>query len=147
MKGLCMDYITTKHSITHKVLNEDTGELESKQFSEQKQRKRIKGGFRMVYLDYDKALLQIIKSAKDLELVISIRDTFTYQQVEVHLSPTDMHTTTGIAKSKITEVIKRMVTTELLKKVKRGTYRLNPYMYLPYRGDGEQLQAEWNNLK
>jgi hypothetical protein len=25
-------------------------------------------------------------------------------------------------------------------------YRLNPFMYLPYRADGEQLQSEWKSI-
>ena len=109
-------------------------------------RKNIRGGFRMVYKSYDDALLSIVKSTKDLELVIFIRDMFTYMQVEANLSTDYLQKKTGLAKSKITEVISRMVTSKLLHKVRRGVYRLNPYMYLPYKADSELLQAEWLKL-
>ena len=109
-------------------------------------RKQIRGGFRMVYKSYDDALLSIVKSTKDLELTIFIRDMFTYMQVEVSLSTDYLQKQTGLAKSKITEVISRMVTAKLLYKVRRGVYRLNPYMYIPFRADSELLQAEWLKL-
>ena len=141
-----MQFTTTKQSITHKILNETTGELEPKQFDEIVKKKRIKGGFRMIYKSYDDALLTIVKSTKDLELVIFIRDMFTYRQVEVHLSTSYLQEQTGMAKSKITEVISRMVAAELLRKVRRGVYKLNPYMYVPFRADAETLQAEWLTL-
>lgn len=141
-----MYFTTVTQSITHKILNETTGELETKQFDEIAKRKQIKGGFRMVYKSYDDALVTIIKSTKDLELLILIRDMFTYKQVEVNLSTTHLHTKTGMAKSKITEVISRMITADLLGKVRRGVYRLNPYMYVPFRADAETLQAEWLTL-
>ena len=138
-----MQFTTTKQSITHIILNETTGELEPKQFDEIVKKKRIKGGFRMIYKSYDDALLTIVKSTKDLELVIFIRDMFTYRQVEVNLSTSYLQEQTGMAKSKITEVISRMVAAELLRKVRRGVYKLNPYMYVPFRADAETLQAEW----
>jgi hypothetical protein len=141
-----MQFTTTKQSITHKILNETTGELEPKQFDEIVKKKRIKGGFRMIYKSYDDALLSIVKSTKDLELVIFIRDMFTYRQVEVNLSTSYLQEQTGMAKSKITEVISRMVAAELLRKVRRGVYKLNPYMYVPFRADAETLQAEWLTL-
>lgn len=141
-----MQFTTTKQSITHKILNETTGELEPKQFDEIVKKKIIKGGFRMVYKSYDDALLAIVKSTKDLELVIFIRDMFTYRQVEVNLSTSYLQEKTGMAKSKITEVISRMVAAELLRKVRRGVYKLNPYMYVPFRADAETLQAEWLTL-
>ena len=141
-----MQFTTTQQCITHKVLNEVTGELEPKQFDEVTKRKFIKGGYRMVYKSYDEALLGIVKSTKDLELVILIRDMFTYMQIEVNLSTSHLQSITGVTKSKITEVISRMVATSLLHKVRRGVYRLNPYMYLPYRSDSELLQAEWLKL-
>ena len=141
-----MQFTTTKQSITHKILNETTGELEPKQFDEIVKKKRIKGGFRMVYKSYDDALLAIVKSTKDLELVIFIRDMFTYRQVEVNLSTSYLQEQTGMAKSKITEVISRMVASELLRKVRRGVYKLNPYMYVPFRADAEELQSEWIKL-
>ena len=34
----------------------------------------------------------------------------------------------------------------LLKRVYRGIYRMNPYMYVPTMANAEVLQEEWNKL-
>ena len=39
-----------------------------------------------------------------------------------------------------------MVREQLLLKVARGVYRLNPYMVLPFKSDGELLQTEWTQI-
>ena len=49
----------------------------------------------------------------------------------------------------LNEVLKgcnAMVKEQMLLKVARGTSRLNPYMVLPFRSDGELLQNEWTQL-
>ncbi len=132
--------------VTKEVLNNNTGELETIDFKELKQSKRIKGGFKMIYSSYDDALLQIVKSGKDLEIVIHIRDKFTYARPECVLSAVDLSNELNIAKSKITEIINRMVKSKLIMRVSRGVYRLNPFMYLPFRCNGEELQSEWNHI-
>ena len=100
----------------------------------------------MVYKSYDEALLQIIKSRTDMELVIHIRDLFTYQRTENVLSKTDI-SKLGVSEQKVTTIIKRMLDAGLLLRVARGIYRLNPYMYLPYKANAETLQTEWNDIK
>lgn len=132
--------------ITKQILNENTGELEYVSFYEIKDKKRIKAGFRMVYTSYDEALMSIVKSNKDLEILLYIRDMFTYARIENIISPTDISKDIGVAKSKVDDIIKRTVESNLIFKVSRGVYRLNPFMYLPYRCNAEELQQEWKEL-
>jgi hypothetical protein len=40
-----------------------------------------------------------------------------------------------------------MLQADMLMRISRGIYRFNPYMYIPYGGDGETLQKEWNEIK
>ena len=40
-----------------------------------------------------------------------------------------------------------MLEINLLMRIDRGIYRLNPFAYLPYQSDGALLQKEWLRLK
>lgn len=142
-----MEIITTVKSISHQVLNELTGELEYKTFNENPIKKKIvKGGWRMTYPAYDEALISIVKSGKDLEVVTYIRELFTKNRVENVLSKTDLAKALDVSDQKITDIINRMLSVKLLMRVSRGVYRLNPFMYLPCQSEGPVLQKEWKEL-
>jgi predicted transcriptional regulator len=138
---------TTSDIITHKVLNEKTGELESTDFQQVKKSKNIRGGFRMVYKSYDEAVEDIISSKLDFSILICIRDKFTYAQKEHNLSAMEISEDFKVSRQKVTTIISKAVKAGLLKKSSKSLYRLNPFMYVPYRADGSELQAEWNELK
>ena len=137
---------THTNIITKKVYNDNTEQLENLDFKQVKTTKRIKGGFNMMYKSYDDALREVVKSGLDLDIAIRIRDMFTYSKREIFLSPTDISSNLNIAKSKVQTVINRMIETNMLMKVSRGVYRLNPFMFIPFRADGEELQEEWKNI-
>lgn len=141
-----MNFISKYDIISKQVINDKTGEIEVEHFKQVKETKKIKGGFRMVYAAFDIAVSRIIKSQIDYLVLIYIRDLFTYKQVEVHLSGSEIAKLFEISRSKVNELINRSVNEELLFRVKRGVYRLNPYMYLPFRANGEELQKEWSEL-
>jgi hypothetical protein len=141
-----MSYRQTIGIVSLKVLNEKTGELEDKRYREENEIKAIKGGYRRMYKDYDAALIDIVKSGKDLELLIMIRDQFTYMRIECVITKSDIAKVVGVSERKVTDIINKMVTSKMLGRVSRGVYRLNPFMYLPYRADGEQLQSEWKSI-
>jgi len=139
--------IKTTKIVTHIILNEDTGELTNKDFREVQEYKKVRQGFRMVYKSYDEVLLQIVKSNLDLKIVTSIRDMFTYNIIEVGISAIDLSKKLNTSKQKVNKIIKTMVEYRLLKRVRRGVYRLNPYMFIPYKSEAELLQKEWNDIK
>jgi len=141
-----MNYSKPRRIITQFVLDKNTGEVKPVDFKEEFKTKRIRGGFRMVYKEYDKAISEIISSKKDYDIVIYIRDKFTYNKIEVYLSSTDISKAMNVSKSKVDLLIKKMKENYLLLKISRGVYRLNPFMYIPYRSDAESLQKEWNEL-
>jgi hypothetical protein len=142
-----MEHTIVSRILTKKTLNDKTGELEETDFKEIKEKKQIKGGFRMVYKDYDTVLLSIVKSGKDLELLLFIRDLFTYNKIEIYIQSTEISKSFKVAKSKVSMIIKAMVDNKLLMRVDRGVYRLNPFMYLPYRSEAEVLQREWKFIE
>ena len=108
--------------------------------------KKIKGGFTMIYkAEYDNALENIVKSNLDLKLVNAIKDKFTYKQTDVFISTKSLSFRFGTSQRKVQKVIKSMCEAKLL--YKNGeTYRLNPFMFIPYHANGEELQNEWKEL-
>lgn len=142
-----MRYVTGELSITHDILNPNTGELESRKFTAPRKTSKLRGGFSMVYSDYDTAVGEIIRSQTDYALVTYIRKLFTQKKVEVVISTTDISKKLGISKSKLDLLLKRMLEADLLMRVTRSTYRLNPFMFLPFKADGAELQEEWINLR
>jgi predicted transcriptional regulator len=139
--------VTTKYQIiTKQVLNENTGELESKVFREEKETKRLRGGFTMIYhKSYEEITEQAIKSNKDIKLFNWITGRFTYQRIEVPLQ----HSTCelDISQPQFSRMIKKLIELNYIKRVSRGIYRLNPFIYLPFKSDGQLLQQEWNQLQ
>jgi len=139
-----MDYITTRQSISYKILNEDTGELENKKFNEEKKKKTIKGGFNMIYhKNYEEIMEEVINSNKELKLFNWIINNFTYDIKEAYISYPGSEI---ISKTQYTKMIKKLLELNFLYKVKRSVYRLNPFIYLPYRANAEELQQEWREL-
>jgi len=139
-----MDYVTRHKIISHKVLNENTGELESKNFTEEKRLKKIRGGFNMIYhKNYEDVMVEVINSNKELRLFNWITNQFTYDKKEASISYPGKD---FISKPQYLKMIKKLIEIGYLYKVKRGTYMLNPYIFLPYRADAEKLQKEWSEL-
>ena len=132
--------------ISHKILNEDIGEIENKDFKEVKKRKKIRGGFRMAYLLYDEAVANIIKSNIDFIIITRIREMFTYRQIENNLSPTQLAKDFNVSRQKISNLLKQMKEQKMILKVKGTIYRFNPFMYIPFRANAEELQREWDEL-
>ena len=141
-----MIFTTTEEIITKQVLNETTGEVESQDFKQLKKHKKIRGGFRMVYLLYDEAVHKVISSKKDFEIITGIREMFTHKKTEVELSPTDLAKRYNVSRRKVSELLKKLKEVKMLTLVYSTSYRFNPFMYVPYRANGEELQNEWNQL-
>ena len=141
-----MEYITRQKVVTQRVLDETSGEIKDQVYEERIKKKRIKGGFRMVYREYDAAVLQVIKSQKDLEVLLRIRELFSKSRIEVAINAKEIAVKADTVASKVNSIRKKMEEVGLLKRVYRGIYRMNPYMYVPTMANAEVLQEEWNKL-
>ena len=140
-----MTIVTKQDIITHQVLNDNTGELEVKTFIEQKIAKNIRGGFNMIYhKSYEEVTETAVKSNNDIKLFNWITNQFTHARVEVPL----VFTTCPIKVSQpsFSRMIKLLVELNYILRVSRGLYRLNPYVYVPFKANGSELQAEWLKL-
>ncbi len=132
----------TKSVITQ-VLNEDTGELESRRFTEDvSYKKTIRQGWNMIYSRYDGITLAM-NSKLETKLMIYIRDKFTRVNTVVNINQKETSVLFETTPSTVNRLVKKLESLEFIKKVDRGIYRLNPYIYLPYQADGVELQKLW----
>lgn len=109
------------------------------------QYKQIKGGFNMMYhKSYEEVTEQAITSNKDLKLFNWVTNQFTYVRVEspivYSVCPIE------VSQPKFSKFIKLLLQLKYIKRIARGIYRLNPFIYVPFRADASALQAEWKSL-
>ena len=140
-----MRFEKSTYIITKKILNDNTGELEPKDFKELKEVSYLRGGFNMIYhKSYEVVTESAIKSNTDLKLFNWITNEFTYQKVDVPLPYSQCKV--SISQPQFSRMIKRLVELNYLMRTSRGVYRMNPFIYIPYKGTGDELQKEWNEL-
>lgn len=140
-----MEYLTVSDSITKKVLNETTGELEQKEFREVSKKSRLRGGFNLMYhIKYAEVMESVIKSNSELRLFNWITNRFTYARREAQIVHSICEV--DIGKRQFSEMIKKLVELKYLIRIGRGIYRLNPFVYVPYKADATELQDEWLSL-
>jgi len=134
-------------SVVRQVLNEKTGELEKQRFTSDKQfGNTAKQGWRRMYTGYDEILMSM-SSPKEVELMIYIKDMFKKTNTEVGVVQTDIALMFNVSPGYVNKLLAKFVRLDLLMKIRRGVYRLNPYIYIPYNADGFTLQKEWDELK
>ena len=140
-----MEYYT--ESMTKLVLNEESGELESQLFIRDIKRKNSgKQGWTKMYKNgYDMVMLNL-NSKLEMRLFIAIRDSFTKNRIEVHISQVKLAKEFDTTKSTVNRFVKKLVDIKFLMKVDRGIYRMNPFIYVPYHVDAPLLQQEWEDL-
>jgi len=140
-----LQVVTKSDIVTHKIFNEDTGELESKDFREVKETKKIKGGFNLMYhKSYEEITEQALKSSTDIKVFNWITNRFTYMRVESPILYSECPI--DVSKPQFVRLVKRLVELDYLRRVSRGIYRLNPFIYVPFRADGSELQKEGKDL-
>ena len=133
--------------ITQRVLNAVSGELEAQDYRAIQTVRKIKGGYRMVYKSYDDIQVSLLKSGLDIKIFLYIRDKFTYQRIESNISARKIADELETTTSKTSHLIKLLVDNDFLMRVDRGIYRINPFMFIPYKSNAELLQKEWKELK
>lgn len=138
-----MEYVTKSTIVSHQVLNTDSGELEHRDFIEVQKTKQVRGGFNLMYhKSYEEVTEQVITSNADLRLFNWVTNQFTYKRVEVPLIYSQC--TVQVSQPKFSKFIKRLIDVGYIRRIARGIYKLNPNIYVPFRADAAELQAEWN---
>ena len=136
---------TTSNIISIDVLNRGTGEVIPTAFQQIKTSNGLKGGFNMLYhKSYEEVTESAIKSNTDMKVFNWITNRFTYQKVDVPLVYSEC--SISISQPQFTRLVKRLIVLKYLTRTSRGIYRLNPFIYVPYRANGAELQKEWTNI-
>jgi len=133
---------TTSNIISLDILDRGTGEITPTSFKQIKASTGLKGGFNMLYhKSYEEVTESAIKSNTDMKVFNWITNRFTYQKVDVPLAFTECDI--KISQPQFTRLVKRLVELDYLRRTSRGIYRLNPFIYVPYKANGAELQKEW----
>jgi len=139
--------MTKSNIVQHKILNEATGELEARDFIEvdrSSKRSKIRGGFNIMYhKSYEEVTEAVINSNKDLRLFNWITNEFTYSSSVGSIVYS--RCSIDISSSAFGRMVRKLVEVGYLKKVGRGLYKLNPFIYVPYRANATELQEEWRH--
>lgn len=140
-----MEYTTRSRILTQSILNKQTQEYEDVNFIEQTVTKTIRGGYNMIYhKSYEEVMESTIKSNIELKLFNWITNKFTYQRIESSIIFTECNI--KVSQPVFSKMVKSLVDIGYLLRVSRGIYRLNPFVYVPFRADASLLQEEWNQL-
>jgi len=131
-------------SIPIEILNQDTGELESKRFTEDRVyvSSGIKQGWRRMYIAYDE-VMESLKSQKEIQLFIHIRNMFTKSKSYIGINQTKIAKEFGISREMMNRFIRKLITLKFIQKQEDSTYKMNPFMFIPYQADAKILQKEW----
>jgi len=97
--------------------------------------------------EYEKASVNVVYSNLDFRLLSQIRSLFKKTQTKVSIPITKLAKQNSTSRQTVSKVINKMLEADMLFRISRGIYRFNPYMYIPYGGDGEALQREWREIK
>ncbi|MBD3842844.1 MAG: hypothetical protein IE909_13360 [Campylobacterales bacterium] len=95
----------------------------------------------LYHKSYEEVTEQVIKSNMDMKLFNWITNRFTYQRIESTILYSECPI--KISQSQFAKMIKKLQEVGYIRRVARGIYRLNPFMYLPFKADGSELQKEW----
>ena len=143
-----MELVTKYDIVTHTILNESTGELESKDFIETFKKKKMRGGFNLIYHNpYEEIMELVVNSNKEMKLFNWVTNQFSKNRVETYVTfSVCKEDGIEISKRQFSEMVKILVREKYLMRIRRGIYRLNPFIYLPTMADAESLQREWKEL-
>ena len=133
---------------TELVISKETGEVSSRDYTEIFPKKKLKGGFNIVYMnEYEKASSNVVFSNLDFRLLSQIRSLFKKTQTEVKIPVTKLAKKNDTTRQTVSSIVARMVKADMLYRIERGLYRFNPNMFIPFGANVELLQKEWKSLK
>ena len=133
-------------SFVKQVLNEN-GEIVPERFTKDNAYKKNgkQGWVKMYKNGYDEVMMSL-KSDLEKNIFIKIRDMFTKNQDEVSISQTDLASIFKTTSPTVNRFMKKMEQIGFLFKVRKGVYRMNPYILTPYQSETQRLQDDWDKL-
>ena len=131
-------------SISEQVLNVNTGEFETKLFTEDvSYTNNIKRGYRRMYTGYDEVVIAM-SSPKESEIMIDIRDMFSKERFIISINQSTLAKKHNVSREKVNKLVRKLCEKKLIRKEDNSVYRLNPYIYIPYNANAELMQRQWD---
>jgi hypothetical protein len=141
-----LKYIITETIITKNILNNKTGEIDEEEFIQRKSKSRTsKGGWRMMYSDFEYVLINM-KSQKEIKALIQLKNMFKASISQIVINKSTMCKNFGMTRVTFSNFISRLISYNFLIELEDKQYRMNPFMYLPYKSSGRELQDEWERI-
>ena len=142
-----------KEYLKHKSLiyNNEHGEVVEDNWVESVTKSVIKGGWsRMYKTEYDRIILSL-KSSKEIEIFIAIRDLISSDDFSVNFNQVHLAKKLNTSRSTIALVVKRLQELDYLRK-HNGKFYANPFVYIPNKKllDNDMIvaiQNKWNTLE
>ncbi len=128
------------------LLNDRTGELEPVTFKQVVSSVKIgRQGWRKMYPNNYDLLIFELKSDLEKILFMDIRNRFTKDRPEIMLNQSELARKYDTTPPTVNKFIRKLESVPFLYKVDKGIYRMNPYTYLPYHANAEELQKVWDS--
>jgi len=142
-----LNYVITETIITKSILNNQTGEIDDEEFIQRKSKtKTYKGGWRMMYIDFEYVLIEM-KSPKEVKALLQLKNMFKASTNQIVINKSRMCKDFGMTRVTFSNFITRLISYDFLIELIDKQYRMNPFMYLPYRSNGKELQDEWEKIR
>ena len=142
-----MKYVITETIIAKSILNNKTGEVTCEEFIQRKQKnKTFKGGWKIMYSDFEYVLIKM-KSPKEIKALLKLKNMFKASTIQIVINKSTMCKDFEMNRVSFSNFITRLISYDFLIELNDKQYRMNPFMYLPYKSSGLELQEEWNKIR
>ena len=137
-------YYSTKDIKTVDIFNPYTGENETHELHKQKKKKpTAKRGWQMTYVKDRNEVILNLKGTKKLEIFFWIENQFKKSTSTVPLNQTKLAKRFDTTQQYVGSVLKLLTEMNYLVQVEKGSYKMNPFMIVPFAADATELQKEW----
>jgi len=142
-----LNYIITETIITKSILNNQTGEINNEEFVQRKSKtKTCKGGWKMMYSDFEYVLIRM-KSPKEVKALLKLKNMFKASTNQIVINKSTMCQNFEMTRVTFSNFVTRLISFNFLIELSDKQYRMNPFMYLPYKSPASELQEEWEKIR
>jgi hypothetical protein len=98
-----------------------------------------------MYSDFEYVLINM-KSQKEIKALIQLKNMFKASISQIVINKSTMCKNFGMTRVTFSNFISRLISYNFLIELEDKQYRMNPFMYLPYKSSGRELQDEWERI-
>jgi len=99
-----------------------------------------------MYSDFEYVLIKM-KSPKEIKALLKLKNIFKASTIQIVINKSTMCKDFEMNRVSFSNFITRLISYDFLIELNDKQYRMNPFMYLPYKSSGLELQEEWNKIR